>query len=172
MATPKPSLPPALLLFHLNLQPLDTLCILLIKYPNSVLLLNKFIFLGTASAHIGRTCAACTWTELFLSLRAVPMGRGGTHAMTAPQSGVCPAHMGTLCRMIQRAWRGGVTVILPAPTRVLSCYWKPSVQRNPVFQRTRFLLSCVKYLQRNPQLLSLRLSGFAHRPCPCHCALA
>ena len=50
------------------------------------MLLSKFIFVETASAHIGKTCAVCTWTELFLSLRAV----------TAPQPGVCPAHVGTL----------------------------------------------------------------------------
>lgn len=68
--------------------------------------------------------------------------------------------------MMRCAWQGGVTVILPVPTRVLARYRKPSVQRNAVFQRTRFLLSCVKYLQRNPRLLSLCLSESAHRPCP------
>lgn len=56
--------------------------------PNSVLLFSKFIFIG-ASAHIGK--AVCTQTELFLSLRAVPDGQGGIHAVTAP-SPVCAWH--------------------------------------------------------------------------------
>lgn len=58
------------------------------------MLFSKFIFIGTASAHIGK--AVCTRTELFLSLQAVPMGRGGIHAVTAPQPRVCLPHVGTL----------------------------------------------------------------------------
>ena len=102
-------------------------------------------------------CGLCRWAGVGLTRHDLP------------QPTVFPDTRG---HSDKRGVRGDVTVILPAPTRVPAHYRQPSVQRNPVFQRTRFLLSCVKYLQKNRRILNLRLSGFAHRPCPYHSAPA
>lgn len=116
--------------------------------------------------------AQCVYRQSFFSVCGLCRWPGwGSHAVTSPSPLCSPTHVGTLTNAAACPVRS-VTVILPAPTRVSAHYRQPSVQRNPVFQRTPFLLSCVKYLQKNRWVLSLRLSGFAHRPCPYHSAPA
>lgn len=94
-------------------------------------------------------------------------GQGWDSRRDRPQPGVCLAHVGTLSN--DAACVPGEEVSQSScqpPPGSWPRYRKPSVQRNAVFQRTRFLLSLRKIPTEKPTAPKPSLSGSAHQPCP------